>query len=102
METEWVMDRVQLYRLMRREPAWSIQRLANALGRGTSWVKKWRKRLRAAQPLIWQAFLSQSRAPKHHHRQVTQPVFEAVLSLRDGLSAAYQRTVGWLPQMDTP
>ena len=47
METEWVIDRVQLYRLMRQEPTWSIQRLANALGRSASWVKKWRKRLRA-------------------------------------------------------
>ena len=94
METEWVIDRVQLYRLMRQEPTWSVQRLANALGRSASWVKKWRKRLRAAQPLTWQTFLSQSRAPKHRHRRVTQPVLETVLSLRDGLSAAYQRTVG--------
>ena len=94
METEWVIDRVQLYRLMRREPTWSIQRLAKALGRSASWVKKWRKRLRAAQPLTWQAFLSHSRAPKHPSRRVTPPVVEAVLGLRDGLSAVYQRTVG--------
>ena len=94
METEWVIDRVQLYRLMRREPTWSVQRLASALGRSASWVKKWRKRLRAAQPLTWQDFLSQSRAPKHRHRRVTQAVVEAVLDLRDGLSTVYQRTVG--------
>ena len=56
--------------------------------------KKWRKRLRAAHPLIWQAFLSQSRAPKRRHRRVTEPVVEAVLALRDGLKSIYQRTVG--------
>jgi hypothetical protein len=94
METEWVMARVQLYRLMQEQPTWSAQRLADTLGYSLSWVKKWRKRLRAAHPFNWQAFLSQSRAPKRRHQRVTEPVVEAILALRDGLKSIYQRTVG--------
>lgn len=94
METEWVMARVQLYWLMHEQPIWSAQRLAHALGYRLRWVKKWRKHLRAARPLNWQAFLSQSRAPKPRRQQVAEPVVEAVLALRDGLKTTYQRTVG--------
>src|SRR5664279_2738235 len=94
METEWVVARVQLYRLMRQHPKWSQPRLAAALGHSLSWVKKWRKRFRTAATVTWQTFRSQSRAPKRRRPRVTKPVVEAVLALRDELKEVYQRTVG--------
>ena len=94
METEWVVARVQLYQLMQQQPTWSLARLAQALGYSLSWVKKWRKRFRAALQMTWQTFLSQSRAPKTRQRRVTKVVVETVLALRDDLKTIYQRTVG--------
>ena len=93
METEWVVARVELYRLLRQHPNWSQPRLAATLGHSLSWVKKWRKRFRTA-TVTWQTFRSQSRAPKRRRERVTKAVVEAVLALRDELKEVYQRTVG--------
>ena len=94
METEWVMARMQLHKLMQRHPAWSNQRYADELGFSLSWVKKWRRRFREATDRGLAMFLSQSRAPKHHGRKVSERVVEVVLQLRDGLREIYHRRVG--------
>lgn len=94
METEWVLARIQLHRLMQRHPTWSNQRYADELGFSLSWVKKWKRRFREAKERGLAMFLSLSRAPKHHGRKVSERVVEVVLRLRDGLREVYHRRVG--------
>jgi transposase-like protein len=48
METEWMLARIDLYRLMGEHPEWSITRLAETRGYSPAWVKKWRRRFREA------------------------------------------------------
>lgn len=94
METTWVFDRMQLYRLMQEHPGWSIARLAQALGRSVSWIKKWRRRFREAGRITLATFLSHSRAPKSSIRRVADPVRRAVLALRETLGELYHQRVG--------
>jgi hypothetical protein len=44
MEEQWLVDRTTLRTLLRTQPTWTIQDLAQAIGRSRSWVKKWRTR----------------------------------------------------------
>ena len=94
METEWVIARMELYRLLRQHPEWSTNRLATALGYSRSWVKKWRKRFRETVHMTLDTFRSQSRAPQHHPQQVHAVVREAILHLRDTLHERYGRLPG--------
>ncbi|EFH88043.1 integrase core domain-containing protein [Ktedonobacter racemifer] len=64
MEEEWMRDRARLRDVLMRYPDWRVQDYAQAVGRSISWVKKWRKRLRQADPHDLQVLLSRSRA--HH------------------------------------
>jgi hypothetical protein len=94
MEAEWVLDRIRLFQLRRDHPGWSQSRLAKALGRSLSWVKKWLKRFREADELSLEMFKSQSRAPHNRPCEVTDVVRDVILSLRDGLKDLYGRVVG--------
>src|ERR1041385_3520679 len=47
---EWMRDRARLRNLLTQHPDWRQQDYAQAVGRSISWVKKWRKRLREADP----------------------------------------------------
>jgi hypothetical protein len=94
MESEWQLDRFRLYQLRRQHPDWRLQRLAQAVGRCLSWVKKWLKRFQEAGQPTLTMFQSLSRAPHHCPRQVVAAVRDAILSLRDGLKAVYGRVVG--------
>jgi transposase InsO family protein len=97
MESEWELDRIRLYQLRRAHPDWTLPRLAQALKRSLSWVKKWLKRFREAGVVTLEVFKSRSRAPHSHARQVGQVVRDAILSLRDELKAVYGRVVGPKP-----
>ena len=94
METEWVIARMDLYRLLRTHPEWSTRQFAEALGYSLSWVKKWRKRLRETAHIAFETFLSQSRAPKTHPNRVHEVVRHAILALRDDLQEVYLRLPG--------
>jgi len=94
METTWMFDRMQLYKLMQQHPDWSISRLAQALNRSISWVKKWRRRFREAVDLTLTTFLSRSRAPTSSTRWVAETVRGAVLALRETLGELYHQRVG--------
>lgn len=94
MEAEWVLDRMRLFQLRRDHPEWSQSRLAEALHRSLSWVKKWLKRFREAEELSLEMFKSQSRAPHNRPREVIDVVHDVILSLRDGLKDLYGRVVG--------
>jgi len=64
MEEEWMRDRARLRDLLIRHPDWTQSHYAETVGRSLSWVKKWRKRLREADPQDPLILLSRSRA--HH------------------------------------
>lgn len=93
METEWMLARFDLYRLIQKHPDWSVAQLAKTVGYSVSWVKKWRKRFRDAPTKSWEILRSQSRAPKHP-RRVHPTIRQAVLSLRDTLPTIYHRQAG--------
>ncbi|MEO1669125.1 MAG: hypothetical protein AAFU54_31150 [Chloroflexota bacterium] len=88
------MDRIQLYQLKRENPEWMQKKLAAALSRRVSWVKKWRRRFRAAGQITLETFKSQSRAPHARPRQIVRVVRDAILDLRDQLHEKYGRVVG--------
>ena len=50
MNAQWVVDRRRLRTLLSIRPDWTLQDLADAIGRSRSWVKKWVARLRQAAP----------------------------------------------------
>ena len=94
METEWVIARMELYRLLCQHPDWSTRQLAAALGYSPSWVKKWRQRIRAAAQVTFDTFRSQSRAPKTRPNTIHQVVRRAILALRDSLQELYHQRPG--------
>jgi hypothetical protein len=94
MESEWELDRIQLFQLRHTHPDWTLPHLAQAVRRSLSWVKKWLKRFREAGQPTLAMFHSRSRAPHHRPRQVVEAVRDAILSLRDQLKAVYGRVIG--------
>ena len=50
MNVQWVVDRRRLPTLLDRRPDWTLQDLADAIGRSRAWVKQWVARLRQAAP----------------------------------------------------
>ena len=66
MEAQWVADRLHLRSLLTTQPDWTLQDLAEAVGRSRGWVKKWKKRLQAASAKDEQVLHSQSPAPNSH------------------------------------
>ncbi len=83
MEAQLVADRLRLRTLLSTRPDWTLQDLADALGRLRAWVKKWRKRL-AAVPADDTAVLhSHSRARHTPPDPINQVVIERILAIRD-------------------
>lgn len=94
METTWVVSRIELYQLWQAHPRWSARQFAEEVGMSESWVKKWRKRFQETSSIVASSFQSHSRATKTAPRQVHPSVQEAILELRDSLSAHYHRRAG--------
>jgi S-adenosylmethionine synthetase len=92
MESEWELDRIELYRLWQEHPDWSKPRLAEAVQRSLSWVKKWLKRFGEATHHNLKMFCSLSRAPQHHTRRIVKRVRDAILQLRATLHERYHRS----------
>jgi hypothetical protein len=65
MEEQWYADRSQLRALLASHPTRSNPELAAQLGRSLGWVKKWKRRLRAAPPGDETVLRGRSRARKH-------------------------------------
>jgi hypothetical protein len=63
--------------------SWSIQDLADALGRSSAWVKKWRKRLQQAAPDDDAVLQSQPCAPHTPPPRLAQVVVDHILDIRD-------------------
>src|SRR5918912_763392 len=94
MEAEWSADRANLRLVLRDHPEWSVPQLAQQLGRSVSWVKKWRRRLRAAPPDDEEALRSRPRARTHPPPAVPRLAVERILAIRDPPPAALRRVPG--------
>jgi transposase InsO family protein len=94
MEAKWLADRTTLRTLLRTHPHWSVRDFAEAVGRSCGWVKKWRRRLRAASPQDETILHSLSRARKHPPSPLHQQVIDRILEIRDHPPGNLQRTPG--------
>jgi transposase InsO family protein len=82
MEEKWRRDRVLLDQLLRRHPDWTVPQLAANVGRSVSWVKTWRKRLRAADATDLNRFSSLSRAHHTPYHRWDSRVEDKIIAMR--------------------
>jgi transposase InsO family protein len=82
MEEQWVADRLRLRTLHASHPHWSVQTLADAVGRSCGWVKKWLARLRDTSDDT-SALHSHSRARKTPPPALSPLVIDRILAIRD-------------------
>jgi hypothetical protein len=94
MEEQWYADRCRLRDLLRAHPDWSTRCLAAHLGRSRGWVKKWRRRLRDADPADDVVLRARPCARHHPPPTISPAVVERVLALRDHPPANLQRIPG--------
>ncbi len=83
MNAQWVVDRQRLRTLRGLRPDWTLQDLADAIGRSRSWVKKWVARLRHAAPSDEQVLQSRSCARRTPPPRLSQVVIDRILAIRD-------------------
>src|SRR5947209_8787754 len=95
-EADLIAKRATLWWLVQQHPEWTHQDLADALGMSCSWVSKWRKLLRQADPDNVMALHSRSRA--RHTPPVSiasQPaVVQRILEMRTDPPENLQRVPG--------
>jgi hypothetical protein len=94
METDWILDRSHLWQLHLEHPNWGAKRLARFTQRSLTWVKKWLRRLRHADPDDETVLRSRSRARKTSPKRVCQAVVERILAIRDEPPDNLRRTPG--------
>lgn len=83
MNAQWVVDRRCLRSLLVLHPDWSVQDLADALGRSRSWVKTWTKRLRGAAAEDESVLYGHSSARHTPPPRLSQLVVDRILAIRD-------------------
>jgi transposase InsO family protein len=83
MNAQWVVDRRRLRSLRDRRPDWTLQDLADAIGRSRAWVKKWVARLRQAAPADEQVLQDRSCARRTPPPRLSQVVVDRILAIRD-------------------
>jgi hypothetical protein len=95
-EADLIAKRAALRWLAQQHPQWAHQDLADALGMSRSWVSKWRKLLRQADPGDVMALPSRSRAPHTPPASiVSQPaVVQRILEIRVEPPENLQRVPG--------
>jgi hypothetical protein len=93
-EAHWLADRTLLRCLLRTQPSWTHQDLADATHRSRGWVNKWIARLRAAPPDDEQVLHSRSRARKQPPPGFDPRVIERILEIRDQPPEHLRRTPG--------
>lgn len=94
MEVVYYAARANLRRLMGVYPQWTNPQYAQAMGMSLGWVKKWKKRLREADPEDSQVLHSRSRARKHPPERLSEPVVERIIQMRDAPPEGLRRTPG--------
>jgi hypothetical protein len=94
MNAQLVAARSQLRQLDREHPEWTHRQLAEEIGYSRDWVRKWRKRLRAASPDDETVLWGQSCARKTPCAKVIPAVIERILEIRDHPPDNLQRVPG--------
>jgi hypothetical protein len=94
METTWIPDRADLWHLYQANPDWGARRLSRFTERSLTWVKKWLRRFRQADPGDEEVLHSRSRARKTSPKKVCQAVIDRILAIRDEPPANLRRTPG--------
>ena len=94
MEARWYADRTLLRTLLRTQPTWTLHDVADATKRSVGCVKKWLKRLRAADPGDEQVLHRRSCARIHPPPALSQVVIDRVLEIRDHPPANLHRIPG--------
>jgi hypothetical protein len=94
MEEHYYADRARLQRLIQDNPTGTISAQMAQTGRSRSWVKKWRKRLREAQPDDEQVLHGLSRTRKCLPAAISPFVIEHILKIRDHPPGNLQRVPG--------
>jgi len=93
-ESQWIFDRMRLYRLWQACPDWSLRQYAHELGYDANWVRKWLNRFKATATQTFRMFMSESRAPKSCPHQTSDEVKQVIGELREELSEKYHRPAG--------
>lgn len=93
-ESQWIFDRMRLYKLWEAHPEWSLRQFARVLGYDKGWVGKWLNRFKNTTCQSWQMFLSQSRAPHRSPHRISDEVRQVIGELREQLSETFHRQVG--------
>ena len=94
MEEQWIIDRSRLRQSMREHPDWTKRQLAEEVGRSISWVKKWRRRFREADPDDDSMLYGLSRARHNPPPSIVEEVVERILEIRDNPPDNLKRTPG--------
>src|SRR5207248_2109624 len=94
MDEQVYADRARLRDLLRQHPDWSTRTLAQQLGRSATWVKKWRRRLRAAPPDDDRVLADRSHARHLPPPSISPVVVERILAIRDDPPAHLRRVPG--------
>lgn len=94
MEAEWILDRAHLRQLHQNHPDWGAKKLNPFTQRSLTWVKKWLRRFRQADPDDESVLHSRSRARKTSPKKVCQVVIDRILAIRDEPPDNLRRTPG--------
>lgn len=94
METTWIIDRAQLRHLYQEHPDWGARRHSRFSRRSLTWIKKWLRRFREADPDDESVLHSRSRARQTSPRKVCQAVVDRILAIRDEPPGKLRRTPG--------
>ena len=89
-----ILDRSHLWQLHLEHPDWGAKKLSRLTERSLTWVKKWLRRLRGADPNDDTVLHSRSRARKSSPKQVCQAVIDRILAIRDEPPENLRRTPG--------
>jgi transposase InsO family protein len=94
MEEQYYVDRAALRMLLQEHPEWTRKRYAETLGRSLTWVKKWVKRLHAADTADDRVLWGLSRARTTPPEGPAPAVVERILAIRDDPPDNLHRTPG--------
>jgi hypothetical protein len=97
MEEEYYADRAHLQQLLQTKPEASVRELMDRPQRSETWVKKWRRRLRAAPPGDTAVLEGLSRRRRVLPWSPDEVVVEKILHLRDTLPTTLGRVAGAKP-----
>jgi transposase InsO family protein len=83
MQEAYFTARANLRQLLRTHPDWTQHHLAEELQMSLGWVKKWKPRLREADPKDEQVLLGRSTARHHPPPRLDEAVVDRLLQYRD-------------------